>query len=261
MNLQFDTALCIKYKSNAQRARVMTESWVANNVYCLRCGNVSIRKYKNNKPVADYYCENCGNINELKSKTGNFSRKIVDGEYSTMINRIKSDSSPDFLFLSYNKQENKVIDLISVPKHFFVPDIIEKRKPLRANARRAGWTGCNILINKIPQYGKIYLIKNRTLVNKNKVIKKFAMLSFLDNKSLSQKSWIIDVMSCIDKIGKTNFTLEEMYAFESILTISHPANNHIKAKIRQQLQILRDKGIIEFVARGQYRKVLNDEKL
>ena len=31
-------------------------------------------------------------------------------------------------------------------------------------------------------------------------------------------------------------------------------NNNIEAKIRQQLQILRNKGIIEFLERGHYRK-------
>ncbi|MBL7991777.1 MAG: restriction endonuclease, partial [Candidatus Kapabacteria bacterium] len=31
-------------------------------------------------------------------------------------------------------------------------------------------------------------------------------------------------------------------------------NNFIKDKIRQQLQVLRDKGIIEFVSRGIYQK-------
>ena len=30
---------------------------------------------------------------------------------------------------------------------------------------------------------------------------------------------------------------------------------HIKEKIRQQLQVLRDKGLIEFLGNGHYRKV------
>ncbi|HHD16183.1 MAG TPA: restriction endonuclease, partial [Euryarchaeota archaeon] len=33
----------------------------------------------------------------------------------------------------------------------------------------------------------------------------------------------------------------------------HPNNRHIKAKIRQQLQILRDENIIEFIGNGLYR--------
>ena len=31
-------------------------------------------------------------------------------------------------------------------------------------------------------------------------------------------------------------------------------NNFIKDKIRQQLQVLRDKGMIDFMSRGKYKK-------
>lgn len=62
--------------------------------------------------------------------------------------------------MSYSKAELKVRDFILIPKHFFVPDIIEKRAPLAPTARRAGWTGCNILINKIPEQGKIAIVSN-----------------------------------------------------------------------------------------------------
>jgi type II restriction enzyme len=33
----------------------------------------------------------------------------------------------------------------------------------------------------------------------------------------------------------------------------HPANRHVRAKIRQQLQVLRDAGLLDFVGRGEYR--------
>ena len=37
------------------------------------------------------------------------------------------------------------------------------------------------------------------------------------------------------------------------LSKKHPDNRHIKDKIRQQLQVLRDKGYLEFSSRGNYR--------
>ena len=43
------------------------------------------------------------------------------------------------------------------------------------------------------------------------------------------------------------FTLAEVYSSEEILKQLHPKNNTIKAKIRQQLQILQDNGYLEFV--------------
>ena len=42
------------------------------------------------------------------------------------------------------------------------------------------------------------------------------------------------------------------YKFESSLAEKHPKNKHIKEKIRQQLQILRDKEVIEFSSPGKY---------
>jgi len=60
-------------------------------------------------------------------------------------------------------------------------------------------------------------------------------------------------MRCIDKLGKKKFTLDEVYAFENKLSLLHPENRHIKDKIRQQLQVLRDKGYLEFTSRGNYR--------
>jgi type II restriction enzyme len=49
------------------------------------------------------------------------------------------------------------------------------------------------------------------------------------------------------------FTLESVYRSEKILEFLHSDNNHIKSKIRQQLQILRDYGIIQFIGRGKYK--------
>jgi type II restriction enzyme len=78
---------------------------------------------------------------------------------------------------------------------------------------------------------------------------------FLREKSNDSKGWILDLMSCVDLIKKETFSLEEVYKFEDKLKLKYPNNNFIKDKIRQQLQVLRDKGIIEFVSRGNYKKI------
>lgn len=255
MNLYFDLSLAEKYKSNSQIARVLTENWVEKNIYCIRCGNSNIVSLKNNNPVADFECPNCKNIFELKSKSGKMGKKINDGTYLTMIDRINSNSNPDFLFLTYEKNKYSVNDIISIPKYFFVPSIIEKRKPLAKTARRAGWIGCNILIDMIPTEGRIDIIKNRTVINKNTVLEKFKKTDFLQSSEIESRGWILDIMNCIDAIASDDFTLNNMYEFEQELKAKHPENNHIKDKIRQQLQFIRDKGLIEFVSRGQYRRV------
>ena len=49
------------------------------------------------------------------------------------------------------------------------------------------------------------------------------------------------------------FTLKEIYInFEDILSLYYPNNNTVKASIRANLQVLRDKKIIIFIERGNY---------
>ena len=155
MSLLFDTKLALNYKNTSQKIRVMSEAWVKSNLYCPRCGRIKIKKEKNNMPVADFFCDNCGEIFELKSKKNRIGHKITDGAYDTAIERITSNSNPDLLVMLYNTTNMSISELWITPKQFFVPDIIEKRKPLSVKARRAGWTGCNILYSQIPEQGKI----------------------------------------------------------------------------------------------------------
>lgn len=255
MNLQMDISSGIGYKSNSQKARVITEQWVTENMFCPRCGNERISHFENNRPVADFFCSNCDNQYELKSISGASLAKINDGAYSTMIDRIMSMDNPDFFFMSYLKPNWVVHNFFFVPKHFFTPSIISKRKPLSANARRAGWTGCNILLEEIPQKGRISIVENGNVMPKKDIVQKVSVANALFVADINSRGWLLDVLSCVEKL-EMEFTLEEMYAFDNGLSKLHPLNNNVRPKIRQQLQILRDKGIIEFTSRGKYRKVV-----
>ena len=111
--------------------------------------------------IADFYCSNCHEEYELKSKQNTLGMKIVDGAYHTMLTRLTSNNNPNFFLLNYDLTNLEVTNFLVIPKHFFVPEIIERRKPLAETARRAGWVGCNILLNYIPQTGKIFFVKNQ----------------------------------------------------------------------------------------------------
>ena len=256
MNLYFDESVEIGYNSASQKARVLTEKWVEQNMFCPRCGNPHMRHFENNRPVADFYCESCRNEFELKSKSGKLGSKISDGAYDTMIQRITSNSNPDFFFMSYSAKELCVTDFIVVPKCFLVPDMIEKRKPLAQTARRAGWVGCNILIDKIPEQARISVISAGRVNNSQAVVEKLGKINRLAVRDINSRGWIVDVLQCINAIPKRDFELSEVYAFERELQIRHPQNNNIRAKIRQQLQLLRDKGFVEFSGNGHYRKIV-----
>ena len=255
MDLRFDTSLIIGYKSAAQIARILTEDWLARNMYCPICGEISIRKAEPNAPVKDYVCEHCQSQYELKSKkeySDRYITKVNDGVYRTMINRITSLDNPSFFFMHYDNYE--VNNLIIVPKCFFVPDVIEKRKPLADNAQRAGWEGCNILLKQIPEFAKIPIIKNKEVIDSKDVCKEYNRVYSLQTQSIESRGWLFDVLNCVERLDST-FTLKQMYNFANELKIKHPTNHNIEAKIRQQLQFLRDKGFLEFTSRGNYKKV------
>ncbi|MCD4704474.1 restriction endonuclease [bacterium] len=253
MRTIFNTQIADSYKSNSQKIRVLTENWVGSEIFCPNCGG-NVIDFENNRPVADFYCANCNEEYELKSKKDSIGKKIVDGAYKTMIERLKSSTNPNFFFLNYNLKNYEVVNFIVIPKHFFIPEIIEKRKPLSENARRAGWVGCNILLSNIPESGKIFYIKNQQKQEKEDVLKNWQKTLFLrESKQSELKGWILDIMKCIDSLGKKDFTLEDMYSFKNVLSKKYTQNNYIKDKIRQQLQFLRDKGYIKFVSRGVYR--------
>lgn len=254
MDLSFEKSLGEKYTSPSQKIRVFTEDWVDRQVYCPHCGHLSIGRQKNNAPVSDFLCEVCAEEYELKSKKDSLGLKIVDGAYDTMIGRLQSANNPNFFFLNYCKKELAVLNFLVVPKHFFVPEIIEKRKPLSETARRAGWVGCNVLLESIPQTGKIFFVRDGKMEKKEKVLADWKKTLFLrEEKEIAARGWLLDVMRCVEKIGKSKFTLDEAYAFEEELRILHPENKHITDKIRQQLQRLRDRGYLKFVGRGIYQ--------
>lgn len=260
MNLYLTHPNISKYKSNTQRIRVLSEYWVRMNMYCPSCGSSRLDEFANNQPVADFYCAYCQEEYELKSKNGHIGKKIVDGAFYSMIDRINSSNNPNFFFLLYNNSTLCIKDFILIPKHFFIPSIIEKRNPLREDARRSGWIGCNINYSSIPDLGKIFIVKNSIIVKRDEVVQKWGKSIFLRKTIANTKGWLIDVLHCIDRIKKIDFTINDIYSFEKELRIKYPNNSFIKEKMRQQLQLLRDEGIIDFMGKGNYRKFLDADK-
>ena len=254
MDLHFDESVAADYRSNSQKIRVMSEYWLTENLFCPCCGNAHIDKMKNNSPVADVHCENCGEIFELKSKKNSIGAKIMNGAYHTMIERITSNLNPQLFVMQYSASFS-VTNLTLIPKFFFTPDIIEKRKPLSINARRAGWVGCNILYQKIPAQGKINIIRDGKEIEIENVLRLYDKIKKLQTNNLNLRGWIMDVLSCVNEISSEIFTLQDVYNFAERLSKKHSDNRNVEAKIRQQLQFLRDKGFIEFVGRGVYKKL------
>ncbi len=206
MKLDFEESQ-LAYSSGSQNARAWTEAWVGTWAYCPHCGNAKISSFPNNSPLADFCCITCNEEFELKSQKGKFGAKVLDGEFKTKCDRLAASNNPNLLLLNYDLKSLAVVNLFIVPKHFFVKEIIEERKPLAVTARRAGWIGSNILLDRVPESGKIHIVQGSVVRPKELVLAEWQKTLFLRSESLEMRGWLLDVMKCVESLGRSEFRL------------------------------------------------------
>ena len=69
--------------------------------------------------------------------------------------------------------------------------------------------------------------------------------------------WRKLTVECILDMPEDSFTLSEFYELSEPRGVKRfPRNTHVKAKLRQQLQDLRDRGLVEFLGSGHYLRTL-----
>jgi len=135
----------------------------------------------------------------------------------------------------------------------FPPSVIVKRKPLSPSARRAGWVGCNFALNRIPAEARISIVTESRISPAAEVREKFKRVKPLKEISIRQRGWTLDVLNAVRRLGKTEFTTADAYAFTRELEKLHPDNRHVRDKIHQQLQVLRDVGFLIHLGRGEWK--------
>lgn len=242
-----------RYKSASQRARVSTESWGAANFFCPACESPRLNTAPSNTVAVDYFCPSCESPFQLKSQSKPLGIKIVDAAYSEMKRAILEDRTPNLFVLHYDLDAWAVRTVLLVPHFAFALSALERRKPLAPTARRAGWVGCNILLDKIPAHARISVVTEGTPHTPLEVRGSYNRLRPLEKLQVEKRGWTLDVLNSIHSLKKKEFSLVDAYTLAPELSRLHPANRHVRPKIRQQLQVLRDLGLLEFLAPGSYR--------
>lgn len=273
MSLKLPSDNLDQYKSASQRARVGTESWGAANFFCPVCDSPRLDVAAHGTATLDYSCPKCSSPFQLKSQAKPFGAKILDSAYSQMKRAIVTDRTPNLYVLHYDLTAWAVRTVILIPHFAFALSAIEVRPPLAPTARRAGWVGCNILLNKIPQDARIPIVADGSFRPAAEVRQAYRRLRPLEKLKAETRGWTLDVLQVVRALveereaGRAGFaaqpkeaaplhrtfTLDEVYAHTEELAKLHPDNRHVRDKIRQQLQILRDLGLLEFLSPGSYR--------
>ena len=173
---------------------------------------------------------------------------------------ILEDRTPNLYVMHYDLAAWAVQSVILVPRFAFTLSAIERRPPLAATARRAGWVGCNIVLDKIPVHARIPIVQEGSVRPKKAVRDDYERLRPLEKLNVQKRGWTLDVLQVVQSLKKTEFSLQDVYAHADALAKLHPANRHVRDKIRQQLQMLRDMGFLQFLGGGDYRLRLRMEQ-
>jgi type II restriction enzyme len=245
--------LATAFKSGSQKAGNVTEAWGADNFYCPNCSSPKLDWLKPGTKASDYKCPSCGFWYQLKSKKSRISNSIRDGAYGAMMEAINEDRAPSFFFLHYDFLSWNVINLLLVPHFAFPSSAIIKCPPLSPMARRAGWVGCNFDLRRIPADARISIVKEKQITPSNKVRAQFKKVKPLKELSVKERGWTLDVLNGVRNLGKKEFTNTDAYTLARQLEKLYPDNRHIRDKIRQQLQVLRDMGLLLHIESGRWR--------
>jgi hypothetical protein len=74
-----------------------------------------------------------------------------------------------------------------------------------------------------------------------------------DSRVIGQRASVLDCGGPPPLSPAGEFTNEDVYAFARELEKLHPDNRHVRDKIRQQLQVLRDLGLLRHIGSGLWR--------
>lgn len=253
MNLKMPSELGGAYSSGSQRARVISEAWFSQSFYCVACACDQLARQPNNCKALDFVCPQCRESYQLKVQKRQLGSTILDGAYGAALEAMRSNQWPNWILAHYRPTDWTVLELLLIPRFAFSESSVIPRKPLSTAARRAGWTGCKIDLTLIPRGLKIPVTKGNLTKPQAWVRDQFRLAKPLLELSWPQRGWALDVLNAIRASGWRKFSTSDAYSFEPSLQGLHPENRNVRAKIRQQLQVLRDLGFLVHVGKAFWR--------
>ena len=108
------------------------------------------------------------------------------------------------------------------------------------------------MLFNIPEDARIAVVSDGRPESPASVRRRFRRLRPLEGVEHEGRGWALDVLNVVRSLPEPRFRLADVYSRAEELRVLHPGNLHIREKIRQQLQRLRDMGFVEFLGGGRY---------
>jgi hypothetical protein len=134
---------------------------VCRRAVCPRCNRVRhFKRLPTNFECADVICKFCGFLAQVKAtrlKDGSdeLPDRIMGAAWRPQHDRILAGIYHGFYLVGFRQNGESLVRIDFVPPHVIAatPRIFEPRNPLKATAKRAGWTGYTLLVSEIPKVG------------------------------------------------------------------------------------------------------------
>jgi len=251
LHLSLDADLLGMYPSGRQSARLLTESWIENNLYCPNCLEPRLEREQVNTPLTDFRCVNrsCGQTFQLKAQRGKIGPVWRDSAYNPWSESFTKGTTPNLTLMHYDIKDLRVLNLEVIPPFFIRPSCIMKWEL----STRPNYWMCSILLHSVGPDAHIKIVTDGVEEDRQRVQERYRSFAWMRHLPPQSRGWTADVLRCIRELGNRSFTLKEVYkSYEQELQKLHPENKNVQAKIRQQLQVLRDRNKIRFIGKGCY---------
>ena len=224
--------------------RDLCENWFLDNVFCPNCGYEKLNKTPSS--ASTFCCSACQNkflLTYREEKDESQLSVELPFSYNKIISQIESALIPDTFVLFFNEYCD-VTRLFLVHKKFITTDAIIQKGNVPFLA-----------LDKILGLGIIRFFQYEEDLDGSEILAAYQNAKLAEEESAEFNGWVKDVYLCIVKIGKEEFELNDVYRYVDYLKQKHVNNNTIEAKIRQQLQVLRKRGYLEFLGHGRFRRL------
>lgn len=142
----FDPTVAEGFASRSQIARLWTETWAEQYLYCLNCPADELGALPAGTKVADLQCYSCSMRYQVKGKNGRFGATIQSSAYAPLLEAARTGSMPGYVLIEYDPRFHIVVFVDAIHGEDIGEDRIIPRRPLSDTARRVRWQGCVINI-------------------------------------------------------------------------------------------------------------------
>jgi type II restriction enzyme len=231
---------------HSQPGRVVPEFWGEQNLYCPNCSSPKLERLTPLAEASDLGCPKCKFRFHIRGQKARFGHTLVDGAYDVAMRSIRSEDGVSYFFVHYDLATWAVRDVLLVPHFAISPSAIVKR---------ARGKDCSFALDRIPPDARITIVTTISpsgagdtecimISRVEEVREKFRRLKPLADIPASRRGWALDVLNVVRRLRKDEFTSADVYAHARELKQLRPGKGDVRNKIRQQLHVLRDAGLL-----------------